>query len=412
MRITFVYRLFSGFEDSFRSGFWKPTGVPTVYRLMEACEEKGIDCEFIFTAKDDHLVRDFPAAATLALDGLKTPVHIIPSANCGKGLWGKARRALMEVRQAFQVYKRIRSSNPDLVYIGNANLLLAGFLARFTNFKTLFRVMGIYPVMRTALESKSLVLRAMAWLYRSPFTAALGTQDGSGFPAWASKALRPGVQVAYLLNGVDNPDPAQSLPPSLPPGLAQKTVVLFVGKLTDMKGAQEFADGFLKAFKDCPDGLFAIMVGTGPLKEPIQRAVVDAGADHAFALIDRLPHDQILAVQSLADIYVSLNKQGNLSNANLEAYRSGRCVIIPSSQPDIGVDADTDELLGPDTAVRIPDAGDIDALAEAITRLHRNPSERLSRMEAMQKVSETLPGWDDRMARELDLLQSIAGVQR
>jgi hypothetical protein len=43
-------------------------------------------------------------------------------------------------------------------------------------------------------------------------------------------------------------------------------------------------------------------------------------------------------------IYVSLNKLGNLSNANLESFMAGLCVVIPEADPTEGVDVATDAL--------------------------------------------------------------------
>ncbi len=38
MRILYTVRLFSGLEDGLREGIWRPRGVPTIYRMIEALD--------------------------------------------------------------------------------------------------------------------------------------------------------------------------------------------------------------------------------------------------------------------------------------------------------------------------------------------------------------------------------------
>ena len=51
-----------------------------------------------------------------------------------------------------------------------------------------------------------------------------------------------------------------------------------------------------------------------------------------------------------ADIYVSTNMYGNLSNANLEALSAGACLVLPTSEPSLPLDTVTDRLIPPGTA--------------------------------------------------------------
>ena len=38
MRLLYVVRLFSGLEDGLCEGVWRPRGVPTIYRMIEALD--------------------------------------------------------------------------------------------------------------------------------------------------------------------------------------------------------------------------------------------------------------------------------------------------------------------------------------------------------------------------------------
>ena len=54
MKILYATRLFSGLESSFTNRKWIPTGVPTIYRIIEELDRHH-DAIFIFTAKDSGL---------------------------------------------------------------------------------------------------------------------------------------------------------------------------------------------------------------------------------------------------------------------------------------------------------------------------------------------------------------------
>ena len=51
-----------------------------------------------------------------------------------------------------------------------------------------------------------------------------------------------------------------------------------------------------------------------------------------FRFLERLPNKHVLPILKKTDIYVSLNRAGNMSNANLEAISACCCMIIPKSQ--------------------------------------------------------------------------------
>jgi len=51
MKILYIARLFSGLESSFISKKWNPSGVPTIYKMIERID-KNYEAKFIFTSKD------------------------------------------------------------------------------------------------------------------------------------------------------------------------------------------------------------------------------------------------------------------------------------------------------------------------------------------------------------------------
>jgi glycosyltransferase involved in cell wall biosynthesis len=150
------------------------------------------------------------------------------------------------------------------------------------------------------------------------------------------------------------------------------------------------------------------VVGTGSLDQALQQRVAEAGASEAVTFIPRLPFAQVAEARRRSDIYVSLNRLGNLSNANLEAMLLGQCMVFPQAQPESGIDVATDGLIPADAVARIPHAGDTDALAAVLLALHRDPAERQRMGAAIRQAAEGFLGsWERRIGWELSLIERL-----
>jgi glycosyltransferase involved in cell wall biosynthesis len=410
LRILYSVRLFSGLDSSVQAGRWEPTGVPTIFKVMEALDRGPHQVQFVLSAPDGPSPWTQAQDVTLTLDGLATPVRVLSGQAAIPKAVGRLRTALRDLRQAWQVIGMARREKPDAIYLDHANVWAAGVLGRLLPGKVLFRVMGVYPVMRRALDAPSLKLRALRWCYRAPFGLVICSQDGSGVEGWLDRALRPEVPRVRVINGVDPlPEASDSVHPDLAALPQNKTIVLSVGKLEQAKGADCFIDAFLSAWAHDPNGLHALVVGTGSLDATLRQRVVDAGAEAAVTFIPRLPFAQVAEARRRSDIYVSLNRLGNLSNANLEAMLLGQCMVFPQAQPDSGIDLATDALIPADAVRRIPHAGDTQALAAVLLDLHRAPEERQRMGAAIRTAAQGFLGsWERRIGWELELINRLA----
>jgi glycosyltransferase involved in cell wall biosynthesis len=408
MRILYAVRLFSGLQRSLETGRWQPTGVPTIYKMIEALD-RGPDVPiFVLACKDIYVEWSERRDRTLSLDALRHPVRVLAGRRRFPSWLQVVGGPLRELVHAWIVARIWRRERPDLVYVDHANVFIAGWLALTTRARIVFRVMGVYPVMRAALDGGGLGHRLLRWCYRRRFALVVCSQDGSGVEPWLERALRPEVPRIVLLNGLERG--AAAAPDGRLAALPRdRTVVMFLGKLEPEKGALEFADGFLEAWRQDPGALQALVVGTGAHAKPLEEKFAAAGAGGALTSIDRLPHDQVMAALARADIYVSLNRLGNLSNANLEAMMSGKAMIFPRAQPGPGIDVVTERLVPGDAAIRIGGADDREGLAAAILRLHRAPEERRRLGAAAAAAAQDfVMSWSRRMGQELELLRRVA----
>lgn len=408
MRVLYCVRLFSGLQSSVASGVWRPTGVPTIYKMMEVLDAGSDDIAFMLTCKDGNV--EWPEARNrrLTLTGLKTPVDVLAGVRRFPRWLGAGRSVLRGIAHFLALWSAYRRMKPDLVYLDHANVYVGALLTLVTRAHIVFRVMGVYPVMRAALDSGGVRLRFLRWCYRRSWALVICTQDGSGVEPWLVGALRKDVPRVALINGIDRSEGADTAP-EIAAIAGDKTVVLSVGKLEPEKGALQFAEGFLKAWRQRSESLHALIVGAGQLRGLIRALFEEAGAVSAVTMVERLPHKQVLGALDRADIYVSLNRLGNLSNANLEAMMTGQCMVVPAAQPTLGIDVVTDTILPPETALRIRSTDDISGLADALIRLDRNPDERTSRGTAAAAAAEQhFYGWDGRIGYELALLRAVA----
>jgi glycosyltransferase involved in cell wall biosynthesis len=405
VKVLYVGRIFSGLESSLVNRTWSPTGVPTIHKVIERLD-RDTNLHLIFADKDDTRLWRESGDRDITVEGLRAPVRVL-AGSAALSFGGPFKGWLREFRQTFAVLSVARKLQPDIIYVDHGNAIAGAVLARFFGWPLVFRIMGVYPAMWTALRSGRIANRVLRWAYRSPFALVICTEDGSGGPAWLKQAIRPGVRTEVLLNGVDVlADDAPVNLPAIPPG---RLVVLYVGKLEVAKGCGTFMTGFIAAQREAPGKLHALVIGAGREGDCLKRQAQEAGAAEAVTFLERVPHREILAIQKSADVYVSLNRLGNLSNANLEAMRMGACMVMPDYLPDVGVNDPTKRLLPEQSYLRIRDPDAVDDLAALLLKLLNDSDLRRTTSEAMKAVAtRLLTTWDDRVDREVKMLFALA----
>ena len=398
MKILYVCRLYSGFTESLAEGIWSPKGAPTIARMIEHLDQSEHELSIILVPKG---VNQCAKSKTYHLDGLKTPITVLSGNDQLPSWFWKFRDKFADIYQLTQIYRVYKQIKPDLVYCDRVNIFPAAVLSRITKAKVIWRVMGILEEMHKAAEQNDWRSRYLKWLWRSPFETVICTLDGSGGGPWMKKNIREDVPQHLLLNGVKK-DMAPKKINTMP---SQGTKMLFVGRLESLKGIEEFLASFYQAADDTKD-LHAIIAGDGSLKNILEKQAKEKGMSSRVHFLGGLTPQELKYVRQKCDFYVSLNKQANLSNVNLEALSDALPTIVPSSKPKYGVDVDTDNMIPEDVFYRFGKVGNTEALINAIEFMC-NPINRKTFRKKAERCAETiLPTWDERIQREMNIFKS------
>ena len=413
MRVFYLSRLFSGLESSFISRKWSPTGVPTIYRIIEEFDKKHDAC-FTFTVKDSgtgyftswHGKTD----QDILINGLHHHVVVISGIDFFP-LWigRKIRMILREVRQTLLILYKIYKFRPDVLYCDHSNVIIAAIFSRMKiNIPVVFRVMGVNQFMRTSLASKKIRYSLYRWAYKSPFSLVICTQDGSDVEKWTNQALLPNVRREILLNGVDPLSAVDNVDSRLDVLPSDKIIIMYVGKIEVYKGCYEFVQSILNLIACNVLNIHALIIGSGTEDSKVKSIVNGSNAGGFFTFIKSLPHNQVFHAHNKCNIYVSINHFGNLSNANLEAIQSNDCMIISEYQKGYGINKIT-ELLLKDSVISVP-INQPTKLASVLLTLIKSKKKREAMSQRVKEVKKAfIYSWGDRIKVEMDLLENLTG---
>ena len=411
MKIIFVTRLFSGLEKSFLTKKWSPTGVPTIYKMIELLDRTH-DTEFLFTVKDSGkgYFSSWKAKSNtrIKVDKLNKNIVIISGVRRFPFFLGrKIRIAFREMYQFTYILLCVLRNRPNVLYCDNSNIIVGAIVARILkNVSVVFRVMGINQHMYKVINNNGIILSFYKWIYKSPFKIVICTQDGSGVELWVNKAFRNNTNVKILVNGVDSFDKRPVLNNNIKKLISNKTSILFVGKLEIYKGCFEFIKAIEILINKDLKNFHVIVIGNGTQRDRLISYINNFQEKGYITFIDSLPNSEILSLHRYTDIYVSMNHLGNLSNANLEAISSNDCIVIPEAQYEKGIDIITNKLLG-EAVTRVP-INNPEILSSILFDLVNNRSKRELLSSLIKKKKKSfLYSWDERLNYELKLLSLL-----
>jgi len=410
MRVIVAARLFSGLIDSIAEKCWKPKGVPTISRLLEGLAARpDIELETVLAVKDRAAAKRFPRAERFRLEPIGS-VSILP----WRRLPGPLRRfegLVTELDHLVRLSLLVLHRRPHALYCTNAHLIAAGLLARLGVKGIVLRLMGLFPFHREMGNGHHRLAR---WMMRAPFARMVCTQDGSGPEVLLPRLIDPDVPLAVSINGVDIPELTEPLREQARLVLGRRSgrpLILFLGRLESYKGCHDFVSAALAVLAEMPEAADFILVGDGTEADALRRRIEAAQQTGAIRLTGAQPSSLVPALLAGADVYVSLNHHGNLSNANLEALAAGCRMLMPKSDPATGIDLLTDNLLPPDIVPRFEREDMARGLATTLKQILAEPRRIGYLQQAVRQAVDFIKPWNVRTAEEIALIVGIASAK-
>jgi len=174
---------------------------------------------------------------------------------------------------------------------------------------------------------------------------------------------------------------------------SDRPLVLYLGRLSTVKGPAHLVDAARLVLKECPDAGF-VVVGDGHLRPELEDAVRAMGMADRFSFAGHVRHEEVGRWLSVADLFVLPSLSEGVPHALLEALAFGLPVVASAvgGVPEVVQDGVNGYL--------VP-AADSPALARRILDLLGSPERRRAFGEAGRRLVEERQLTWDRFAAEL-----------
>ena len=148
-------------------------------------------------------------------------------------------------------------------------------------------------------------------------------------------------------------------------------VLLYCGRLVEKKGVLDALQAFARVAKAWPSLVFRI-VGDGPLRLQLCRAVRQLGVGHRVELCGALSHKQVL--QEMANAHVFILPSKTAQNGDMEGTPTVLLEAQASGLPVLSTHhADIPELVQEGQSGFLVNEGDVTALSERLGGVLENP---------------------------------------
>ncbi|TWU26416.1 2-deoxystreptamine glucosyltransferase [Novipirellula galeiformis] len=161
-------------------------------------------------------------------------------------------------------------------------------------------------------------------------------------------------------------------------GLSDDAIVIGkIARLFHLKGHDDLISAAAQVVKQVPQVRF-LLVGDGVLREPLNRRIESLGLSEHFVFSGLVPPDEVPSLIGAMDALVHTSYREGLARALPQALIAGRPVI------SYDVDGAREVAISGETGFLIP-PGDIDQLAQSITKLSTDRDMRLQMGRAGQR---------------------------
>lgn len=301
----------------------------------------------------------------------------------------------------------IHAMRAQFLVCDRSNLPLAAWFA-WLGQAVVVRMLGVGRLHMFWATPRNALLHPLRYFaIRAPFAAIVCSEDGSPGTETLARYAKRTMHHRVWLNGVAGVTGERRSPKRLrhngPPRL------LFVSRLEPDKGVPEFVAALARvAVHEQANRFTARIVGDGSLRSALEESIRNYGLRDRVTITGAVPHDAMAREYAWADVFVSLNAIGNLSNAVLEAMSAGKCIVMLGPDPASHTDEATTRLVPDDVVIRINRTRVVGHLVEELKRLLDHPEAMSGYEERMRSFAgEFLWSWEDRVGYEERLFEQI-----
>lgn len=178
-------------------------------------------------------------------------------------------------------------------------------------------------------------------------------------------------------------------------------VVLFLARLVASKRPQDVVRAVARVHSNTEGSIQFVFAGDGPERKPCEALARELGVDNIVSFLGTVPHDQVPAVMSASDVFVTTSDITNMAIPTCEALICG----VPVVAYDVG---DTRKVVVPDQTGLLVEDGNHNRLADALAALINDPKKRNRLSHNARKFSrDNFTGWNDRVRMEMEILQRL-----
>lgn len=253
--------------------------------------------------------------------------------------------------------------------------------------------------------------RISSWAEKTAYEAAsavIAVSDGMRADVLQAYPSIDPTKVVTIRNGVDTEKFAPNNDPSVPVSFGVNgPYAIFVGRITRQKGLAHL----LRAWKDVPVEFGLVLAAGSPDEEGIGNEVATLIAElqstrkNIWWIKEMLPHDQLTAMLTAAELFICPSIYEPLGIVNLEAM--GCEVAVLGSRvggiPEVVADRETGELVDYNGEA----APFEKALTESITRLMSQPELLKKYGTAGRARAQKLFGWHAVASLTVDLYRRV-----
>jgi len=394
MKILFLTSFYSGLKKSVETGFWKPTGMPAIYKLIERLEEKNIPFDFCFidkTAKDTKEYNiDYFKSSKFYVVGCKKKIKLPKILNF---FFLK----IIYLKKIYKFLKQIQAKKYDLVYIDRSNVSAFIIVHYFFKIKGILRLHGIGLQYVKFKKRRSYFIKNILnyYSYKLPFKTIIASRDGTPVHEFSLKFTNKKSNKIVLLNGVDSTEFSNEKETD------NKNTInfLFVGRLEKDKGIIEIIKSFQN--HNLKNDISLTIIGDGNLKEFVKEQTLN---QNHINYLGPLPHSEVKHFYMNSDVFISFNYLGNISNVVLEAIKFNLLIITFEKDIKNEKDIDSNNFLG-ENVMYVNRNNAVSQLKNRITLLFENQNILQEyKLKIEMNLLPKIPSWKKRIDREIEII--------